>query len=59
MAPVAAEVCRSQAGVGGVAVKKCRETETEPGVAVGETAEDPQVTQDQDVAPDETLHGFL
>jgi hypothetical protein len=36
--------------------KKCHETETQLGVATRETTEDPQVTQDQHVTRDETLH---
>jgi hypothetical protein len=35
--------------------KKCHGTETETGVAMGETTEDPQVTEDQQVTRDETL----
>src|SRR5262249_7043493 len=39
--------------------KKCHEFETEADVATRETAEDPQVIQDQHVTWDETLHCCL
>jgi DNA-binding NarL/FixJ family response regulator len=36
--------------------KKCHEFETEAGVAIRETTKDPQVTEDQHVTRNETLH---
>lgn len=39
--------------------KKCHESETEAGVATREITEEPQVTQDQHVTGNETLHGLL
>jgi len=40
----------------GQAEKKCHETETQLGVAIRETADTLQVTEDQHVTRDETLH---
>lgn len=39
--------------------EKCHGTETETGVAMGETTEDPQVTEDQHVTRDGNLHDDL